>query len=88
MRVFGIADTQVRRVVVAGGGHIGTFVGEIIEREFPGVTSRIIEADHSRAHLVADQLEETVVIHGDVDENRLKNGKSINNSIGKFSSLS
>ena len=66
MRVFGIADTQLRRVVVAGGGHIGTFVGELIEREFPGVTSRIIESDQARAHLVADQLEETVVIHGDV----------------------
>jgi len=66
MSVFGYEETEVRRVIIAGGGHIGAFLGEMIEQEFPGVSARIIEADSTRAHEVADLLEETVVIHGDV----------------------
>ena len=66
MSVFGHEERIARRVIIAGGGHIGAFLGEIIEAEHKGVSARIIEADCDRAHQVADALEGTVVINGDV----------------------
>ena len=66
MKVFGHEEGEVRRVIIAGGGHIGAFLGQMIETEFRSVKARIIESDTVRAHEVADFLEQTVVIHGDV----------------------
>ena len=45
MVVFGHEETVARRVIIAGGGHIGSFLGEIIENEKSGVTAKIIEAN-------------------------------------------
>jgi len=66
MTVFGHEERAARRVIIAGGGHIGAFLGEIIENEHKGVSARIIESNADRAHQVADWLEGTVVINGDV----------------------
>ena len=66
MAVFGHEERMARRVIIAGGGHIGTFLGDIIEKQHKGVSARIIERSSDRAHQVADLLENTVVINGDV----------------------
>lgn len=66
MTVFGHEEQLARRIIIAGGGHIGAFLAEIIERDHPGVSARIIEANGERAHEVADLLENSVVINGDV----------------------
>ncbi len=66
MAVFGHEETVARRIIIAGGGNIGTFLGGIIEREHPGVSAKIIEHNAERAHRVADILERTVVINGNV----------------------
>jgi trk system potassium uptake protein TrkA len=66
MAVFGHEETVARRIIIAGGGNIGAFLGQIIEKDHPGVNARIIESNRDRAHLVADMLEKTVVINGDV----------------------
>jgi trk system potassium uptake protein TrkA len=66
MAVFGHEETAARRIIIAGGGNIGSFLGQIIEKEHPGVSARIIEANRERAVTVADVLGKTVVINGDV----------------------
>lgn len=66
MVVFGHEETVARRIIVAGGGHIGAFLGEILENDHPGVSAKIIEYDSARAHRIADTLERTIVINGDV----------------------
>jgi trk system potassium uptake protein TrkA len=66
MAVFGHEETAARRIIIAGGGHIGAFLGEIVEKDHPGVTAKIVEINRERAHQVADLLERTVVINGDV----------------------
>ena len=65
MVVFGHEERIARRVIIAGGGHVGAFLGEIIENEHKEVSARIIESNSDRAHQVADMLEGTVVINGD-----------------------
>ena len=66
MSVFGHEETVARRVIIAGGGHIGLFLGQLIEEEQDGVTAKIIESNRDRALYAADVLEQTIVINGDV----------------------
>jgi trk system potassium uptake protein TrkA len=66
MSVFGHEETVVRRVIVAGGGHIGLFLAQLIESDYPGVSAKVIEANRERAHVVSNALSRTSVIHGSV----------------------
>ena len=80
MKVFGHEEGEVRRVIIAGGGHIGAFLGQMIETDFNSVKARIIESDTARAHEVADFLEQTVVIHGDVIDPEILEEASVSES--------
>jgi trk system potassium uptake protein TrkA len=62
--IFGQAETPTRRVVIAGGGNIGVYVARELERRHTGVRVKIIEASRRRAEEIADDLERTVVLHG------------------------
>jgi trk system potassium uptake protein TrkA len=64
--VFGHEEPAARRIIIAGGGNIGAFLGGLVETEHPGVTARMIEANVERAHEVANILDRMVVINGDV----------------------
>ena len=66
MAVFGHEETVARRIIIAGGGHIGMFLAQIIEEEHPGVTAKVVESNRERALFLADGLERTIVINGDV----------------------
>jgi trk system potassium uptake protein TrkA len=64
LKIFGQAETPTRRVVIAGGGHIGLYVARELERRHSGVKVKVIEANRTRAVEIADHLERTVVLHG------------------------
>ncbi len=66
MTAFGHEETEARRLMILGGGNIGLFLAQEIEKEQPWVNAKIIEADAERAETVAAQLERTVVINGSV----------------------
>ena len=66
MTAFGHEETEARRLMILGGGNIGLFLAQEIEKEHSWVNAKIIEADAERAEAVAGQLERTVVINGDV----------------------
>lgn len=65
MVVFGHEETLARRVIIAGGGHIGQFLAQVIHEEHPGVTAKVIEADRRQAERAARDLVDTTVLHGD-----------------------
>jgi len=65
MSLFGHEEQEARRVIIIGGGNIGLFLANLIEKEGTGVRTKIIELDPARAALVAERLEKTVVINGD-----------------------
>ena len=54
------------RLLIFGGGNIGLFLAQEIERDHERVKVKIIETDRNRAEQVASQLERTTVIQGDV----------------------
>lgn len=65
MSAFGHEEPEARHIIVQGGGNIGMFVAQEIERNYPGVGIRLIERDRTRAETIAQQLNRTVVLHGD-----------------------
>lgn len=69
--ILGKTAPKARRVVLVGGGNIGTLLARSLEA-LPGVRVRLIERDKRRAEAAAEQLRRTVVLHGDgLDPNLL-----------------
>lgn len=83
MAVLGHTETEARHVVIAGGGNIGLYLSQIIEREFRDVSVRLIERGQDRAEYVAELLKKTVVLNGDaldfeiLDEAQVSNSETI-----------
>ncbi len=65
LTAFGHEETEVRRVVILGGGNVALAVAQSLESEASGVRARVIEIDKARAEFVAEHLNHTVVLHGD-----------------------
>jgi trk system potassium uptake protein TrkA len=63
------SDKPVKRVMIAGGGNIGTRLARALERE--GINTKLIEHDAARARVVAETLDSTVVLHGDAADEEL-----------------
>ena len=66
MSAFGHEEPDVRRAVILGGGNVGLFLAQEIEKEHPEINSKVIELDRGRAELISSKLNSTVVINGDI----------------------
>lgn len=63
-------DKQTKRVMIAGGGHIGTRLAQELERH---CRVKLIEAGNQRATVLSEQISRATVLHGDAaDENLLR----------------
>lgn len=66
MAAFGHEEIEARRLLIFGGGNIGLFLAQEIEREHEWVKTKLIESDGPRAEYIAGILTKTMVLHGDV----------------------
>lgn len=66
MAAFGHEEREARRLLIFGGGNVGLFLAQEIEREYSWVRAKVIEASADRAERVAGLLNQTVVLQGDV----------------------
>ena len=66
MTAFGHDEPEARRLLIFGGGNIGLFLAQEIEKEHPWVNAKIIESNVERAEMVASRLSQTGVLRGDV----------------------
>lgn len=66
MATFGHEEPEGRRVVIAGGGNIGLMLAQEIEAEHAGVEAKVIELSPARAKVIAQALDSTMVLNGDV----------------------
>lgn len=64
LEILGEAERQARRVIIVGGGNIGLYVAQGLEK-LGSMKIRLIERDKERAEFVAEQLGRTVVLQGD-----------------------
>lgn len=62
LNYFGKADTKVENIMIIGGGQIGTFISQELERN---IKIKIIEQDEKKANILVDKLQKTLVIKGD-----------------------
>ncbi len=65
MAVFGHEEPEIRRMVIAGAGHVGQCLARLIHDEHPGVSARIIESNRAQAERAAIDLAGVTVLNGD-----------------------
>ncbi|RMD93802.1 MAG: Trk system potassium transporter TrkA [Alphaproteobacteria bacterium] len=65
LEIFGKEVKPQERVVIVGGGNVGLRVARELEKGPRRVRVRVIERDRARAEAAADELERTIVLHGD-----------------------
>ena len=80
MTAFGHEETEARRLLIFGGGNIGMFLAEEIEREHPWVNAKIIEKDPQKAEHAASRLSQTNVLKGDVLDPELMDEAGVANT--------
>ena len=69
MKELRSAERRFRRIMIAGGGNIGKRLATLLEREY---RVKLVERDLDRARSIAEELERTIVLHGDgADEDLL-----------------
>ncbi len=61
---FGHEEHEARRVIILGGGNIGLYIAQALEREDPHIRIKVIESNKSRAEEIVEKLGRTIVIHG------------------------
>lgn len=66
MAAFGHEETEARRLLILGGGNIGLFLAQEIERLHGWINAKIIDNNAQRAELIATRLSKTIVLQGDV----------------------
>ena len=62
---FGHEEKISKKVLIIGGGNIGFNLAKNIENTFDDMRIKIIESNKERAEIIANQLNNTIVINGD-----------------------
>ena len=72
LQAFGHEEKISTKILIIGGGNIGFNLAKNIEQSFESVRIKIIEKDKSRAEMIANELNNSIVINGNgLDENVL-----------------
>lgn len=70
-------DRSVRKLIIAGGGNIGVRLANALEDTFQ---VKLIEHNRDRAKALAEELDNTIVLHGDAAEEELLLEENIENT--------
>jgi trk system potassium uptake protein TrkA len=70
-------DKPVKRVMLAGGGNIGTRLAQELEKKFQ---VKIIERNLDRARDISEQLDGSIVLYGDAADEELLLNENIENT--------
>ncbi|HSL60641.1 MAG TPA: Trk system potassium transporter TrkA [Desulfotignum sp.] len=69
LKIFGIQIKPIQSALIVGGGRIGARLACQMEKE--GIKTRLIEASKARCLELAEQMDKTVVLHGDGSDQKL-----------------
>ncbi|MBE9532165.1 MAG: Trk system potassium transporter TrkA [Proteobacteria bacterium] len=75
MHLFGAEDTTGGKVLIVGGGDIGFYLAEHLEKS--GYKPKIIERNPERCAFLAENLNKTIVLSGDGTDRELLTEESI-----------
>ncbi len=65
MEIFGKSHRKQERVVIVGGGNVGLSVARALEGAKTRIRAKVIERNRKNAEHAAEELERTIVLHGD-----------------------
>ncbi len=72
LSVFGHNEKISKKILIIGGGNIGLNLAKNLEETFESVRVKIIEKNKERAELIANELNNTIIINGNgLDEDVL-----------------
>lgn len=66
MAAFGHQEPEAHRILIVGGGNIGLYLAQEIERHDPDISIKLVELDMHTAEEAAKALNHTVVVNGDI----------------------
>jgi len=69
LRLFGEKIQPIQTVLIIGGGRIGERLAKALEKD--GIKTKIVESDLNRCHTLSEQMDKTVVLHGDGSDQKL-----------------
>ncbi|WP_457551757.1 Trk system potassium transporter TrkA [Desulfobacula sp.] len=69
LNLFGEKTVPIQRALIIGGGRIGERLAKLLEKD--SIKTKIIEADIDRCHYLSEQMDKTVVLHGDGSDQKL-----------------
>ena len=69
LNLFGKQVKPVQNALIIGGGRIGERLSKTLEMD--SIKTKIIESDINRCHYLSEQLNKTVVLHGDGSDPKL-----------------
>lgn len=69
LTLFGIQIQPIQSALIVGGGRVGARLAAQMETE--GIKTRLIEADRKRCLELAEQMDKTVILHGDGSDQKL-----------------
>ncbi|GLQ07250.1 Trk system potassium transporter TrkA [Sneathiella chinensis] len=78
MPLFGHEEQEARSIIIVGGGNIGLHLAKSIEEEMKNVSLKMIEWNRERAEFISEQLDGTVVLHGDALDPEILNEANVN----------
>lgn len=64
LKLCGKNDERLDKVMILGGSQVGRAVAKLLEKEYD-IDIRLIESNREKSERVAEELERTLVIHGD-----------------------
>jgi len=68
LEIFGKKNVKIEDVMIIGGGQIAYFISERLQND---LNIKIIEKDEKKATEIANQLRDTLIIHGDGSDHDL-----------------
>ena len=68
MAAFGHEESDTRKAIICGGGNIGLILAQELEKEHPEISVKIIDSNRDRAQKVSVELENTIVLNGNILE--------------------
>ena len=77
MKVLGCLDRPVKRIILAGGGNIGKRLGKALENDYQ---VKLIDHNVLRAQRISEELDKTIVLHGDAADEELLLDENIENT--------
>ncbi len=65
LSIFGHDEIPAKRIIIGGGGNIGLYVAQELEKRNSAAKIKVIEHSRGRAQEIAETLSRSVVLHGD-----------------------